>query len=562
LLCLLVPWLGLSSAVEARTLSRQSAESSEARSQNRLVAQVSPAGDGTGTQVTGGGSRFNISNGTLSGDGANLFHSFNQFGLSANQVANFLANPNIRNILGRVVGGDPSIINGLIQVSGGNPNLFLMNPAGMIFGPRARLNVPGDFTATTATGIGFGNNNWFNAFGSNDYQALVGSPTQFAFDLAQPGSIVNAGNLEVGAGQNLVLLGGTVVNTEAMTAREGNLMVAAVPGTNLVRISQPGGLLSLEFEPPRSLDGQVLPFTALDLPELLTGGGVSTELTVNNNNTVETAAGTPIPTASGTAVVTGSLDTESRGVGSSEGSISVVGEQVNVLDGARLQASDIRLTARRNDLTIQNSQLVALQVTDPDNFRGDGDINLSARSISISQDSILYALNNITAEARSNITVTESKLQTINNLQLRAQDTVRVQDGGSPAILWATGNLSVRGDRAIIVDALNRPQSSFRSNGDITLVSDGTVLGNSRFVNFGDFSVRNSSGGLGNFRYTPLSSDGIISSTGNVNFGNYEGGSLKVEAGGNITGGDITITGPNTRACHQLERRESRTSPL
>uniref|UniRef100_A0ACD5GZT2 Filamentous hemagglutinin N-terminal domain-containing protein n=1 Tax=Desertifilum tharense IPPAS B-1220 TaxID=1781255 RepID=A0ACD5GZT2_9CYAN len=67
--------------------------------------------------------------------GTNLFHSFEQFGLSEGQIANFLSSPQIQNILGRVIGGDASIINGLIQVSGGNSNLFLINPAGILFGP-------------------------------------------------------------------------------------------------------------------------------------------------------------------------------------------------------------------------------------------------------------------------------------------------------------------------------------------------------------------------------------------------------------------------------------------
>src|ERR687886_2241632 len=171
--------------------------------QKLLHAQdIKPVADGTGTLVTPDGNQFNIQGGSLSRDGTNLFHSFQQFGLSEGQIANFVSNPSIRNILGRVVGGDPSIINGLIQVSGGNSNLFLMNPAGIIFGNNAQLNIPASFTATTATSIGFGENNWFNTFGANNYQALIGTPNIFALDLAQPGSIINAGNLGVQPGQN------------------------------------------------------------------------------------------------------------------------------------------------------------------------------------------------------------------------------------------------------------------------------------------------------------------------------------------------------------------------
>jgi filamentous hemagglutinin family protein len=303
---------------------------------------ITAAPDGTGTAITTNGNQFDISGGTLSGDGANLFHSFSQFGLDANQVANFLSNPQIQNILGRVVSNDPSIINGLIQVTGGNSNLYLMNPAGIIFGQGASLNIPGDFFATTATGIGFGNNNWFNAFGDNDYQALMGNPTQFAFDLAQPGAIVNAGNLSVGEGQSVTLLAGSVVNTGTITASGGNIAIAAVPGSSLVKISQLGSLLSLEIEPPRDTQGTVLPFTALDLPQLLAGSEVETGLTVNADNSVQTAAGTAIPTATGTAIVTGTLDVSTPLTPIQEGSggnVNVLGTRVGILDNAQILAS-------------------------------------------------------------------------------------------------------------------------------------------------------------------------------------------------------------------------------
>lgn len=66
-------------------------------SQKPLFAQlIAPAIDGTGTVVRRNSDRFNISGGSVSGDGANLFHSFQQFGLNAGQIANFQSNPQIR----------------------------------------------------------------------------------------------------------------------------------------------------------------------------------------------------------------------------------------------------------------------------------------------------------------------------------------------------------------------------------------------------------------------------------------------------------------------------------
>jgi filamentous hemagglutinin family protein len=307
---------------------------------------IVPAVDGTGTITTPDGNQLNIQGGSLSQDGNNLFHSFQQFGLQEGQIANFLSQDSIRNILGRVVGGDPSIINGLIQVTGGNSNLYLLNPAGIVFGAQARLNVPSDFIATTATGIGFSEKNWFNVVGGNDYPSLIGTPSQFAFDSAQPGSLINAGNLTVSPGQHLTLLGGTVVNTGQLTAPSGNITIAAVPGENRVRISQTGHLLSLEIEAPRNQAGQLLSITPLNLPTLLTGvpASLETGLTVSATGAVQLShSGTTIPTDSGSAIASGILDTSSPltqggeppGVG---GSINIFGNKVGVIS-ANLNAS-------------------------------------------------------------------------------------------------------------------------------------------------------------------------------------------------------------------------------
>src|SRR5579883_340665 len=254
----------------------------------RLQAQIVPTPGDTNTTVTTIGNRFDIGGGKLSGDSANLFHSLSQFGLSQAQVANFLSNPDIRNILVRVTGGDASRLDGLIQVSGSRANLFLMNPAGIVFGPNASLNIAGSFAATTATSIGFGTN-WFNAAGSNNYEALVGNPGSYAFAVAQPGSIINAANLAVGLGQQLTLLGGTVVSSGGLLAPQGQIIVAAVPGQSIVRLSQPGAVLGLEVQRPTPTDRVgVWTLPVLSLPELLTGGGGqnATGLSVNGSGQV------------------------------------------------------------------------------------------------------------------------------------------------------------------------------------------------------------------------------------------------------------------------------------
>ncbi|MEQ8958906.1 MAG: filamentous hemagglutinin N-terminal domain-containing protein, partial [Coleofasciculus sp. C2-GNP5-27] len=272
---------------------------------------IVPASDGTGTIVEQQENTYIINSGSLSSDRANLFHSFQEFGLDAGEIANFLANPNINTIFGRVMGRNPSLINGLIQVTGGNANLYLMNPAGIVFGQNAQLNVPADFIATTATRIGFGENLWFNAFGTNEYQQFVGNPQQFIFDVSQPGSLVNAGNLAISQGQNLTLLGGTVINTGELTAPGGRITIAAVPGSHRVKISQPGQLLSLEVEPLVNSSGQVIPFTPLDLAELLTGTeeNLETGVEVDSAETVKlTDSDLILPNETGVTIISGTID--------------------------------------------------------------------------------------------------------------------------------------------------------------------------------------------------------------------------------------------------------------
>jgi len=302
------------------------------------LAQIVPAADGTNTLVNTTGNQMDITGGQTSSNGANLFHSFSQFDVNTRQTANFQSNPTIQNILGRVVSGNASNINGLIQVSGSQANLYLMNPAGIIFGSNASLNVPASFAATTATSIGIGNN-WFNAAGTNDYTQLNDTPNGFAFTTSQPGSIVNSGNLAVGAGKALMLLGGTVVNTGQLNAPSGQITMAAVPGTSLVRLSQPGSVLSLEVLPPASASNAPTQWTlpVLSLPQLLTGGdgGNATGLSVNAaGQAVLTGSGIQVPSEPGSAIASGSLNASGTASGQIGGTVQVLGNKVGLVSAA------------------------------------------------------------------------------------------------------------------------------------------------------------------------------------------------------------------------------------
>ncbi len=128
-------------------------------------AQVTPSPTNSLTTAVGtapsglGGTQYNITDGTRPGGGPNLFHSFGGFSIGSNDIANFsnTRGAGIVNVLGRVTDGLPSNISGQIQTSnfGTPPNLYLINPAGIMFGPGASVLNVGSLHVTTADYVRF-----------------------------------------------------------------------------------------------------------------------------------------------------------------------------------------------------------------------------------------------------------------------------------------------------------------------------------------------------------------------------------------------------------------------
>ncbi|MFP4102694.1 two-partner secretion domain-containing protein, partial [Coleofasciculus sp.] len=326
---------------------------------------------GSATTVTPNGDEFDITGGVEAGD--NLIHSFDKFSLGSDQSAIFNVDANIQNILSRVTGGNLSQINGLIEVLGGtgSTNLFLMNPAGVVFGQGASLNVPGDFTATTATAIGLGNDQWFNATGQIDASQLTGNPNNsFAFNTSEPGGIVSSANLTVDSG-NLALIGGTVVSEGTLSAPDGQVTIATVPGDTVVRLSQPGMVLNLEFEPVDSVSGNPGSWdgNTASLPQLLTGGGIDhatqaiadgeqirltgSGITVNNGDVVATGKirGQDGIGISGNSITTGELDTSAQG--------NNLAGDISLLAIGNIETGDIRAEDRGGP----NDDSVSVQIS-------------------------------------------------------------------------------------------------------------------------------------------------------------------------------------------------------
>jgi len=231
-------------------------------------AQVTPSG--LGTEVNRSGNILNITGGKRGGN--NLFHSFGQFNVQTGEIANFWTNPAIANILGRVNGGSASYINGLIQVLGGNSNLYLLNPAGIVFGANASLNVPAAFVATTANRVTFPG----GVFDMNtqNVEGLTGNPLAL-MDFGNGRIEVNGSYLSAPGGIAFVAgRGGIQVENANITGNKGVHLISRPNGFVEIRTQQ--NILGFVVRQEELAKANSI----YQLPELLTGEGT---ITVRNS---------------------------------------------------------------------------------------------------------------------------------------------------------------------------------------------------------------------------------------------------------------------------------------
>ncbi len=195
-----------------------------------------------------------------------------------------------------------------------------MNPAGIIFGANASLNVPANFLATTATGIRIGDG-WFGINSTvDDVRKLSGNVTGYGFTTpltdattGTTGAIINQGNLTTSIGKSVTLVGGIVVNTGAIATPEGNITIAATTDNKFIQISNENNVLSLNLPiADQQIIGSAKVLTGANLPSLLTGK------------------------VAGTASVSGSLDVS----GDRGGNVQILANNVG-LSSANINASGV-----------------------------------------------------------------------------------------------------------------------------------------------------------------------------------------------------------------------------
>ena len=179
--------------------------------------------------------------------GGNLFHSFREFSVSTGSEAFFNNAGDIVNIFSRVTGGNISNIDGLLRANGA-ANLFMINPAGIIFGENASLNIGGSFYGSSADSIIFPDGEFSATDLDNPPLITINAPLGLGIR-DNPGDIVNQSTadgfgLSVNEGENISLIGGNVriANGGIIFAPGGRVELGGLIEAGTVNFNEDGSL--------------------------------------------------------------------------------------------------------------------------------------------------------------------------------------------------------------------------------------------------------------------------------------------------------------------------------
>ncbi|MGB3638350.1 MAG: filamentous hemagglutinin N-terminal domain-containing protein [Rivularia sp. (in: cyanobacteria)] len=334
------------------------------------MAQVTSDGT-TNTNINKNGNNFDILNGIQKGN--NLFHSFKEFSIPNGSSAIFNNSTDVVNIINRVTGGNISNIDGLIKANG-NANLFLINPAGIVFGENARLDISGSFLGSTAESILFKDGFEFKAVNPEEKPLLtVSVPVGL-----QMGT--NSGNISVnGSGHSLMAQDATFapyINRSSFIPFQLRPGLQVKPGQTLALI---GGDIQL--------DGGILTAESgkIELASLREGKVSFSDLKGFGLNDAEVSNFGNIQLLSRTLV-----DVSGAGAGS----VNIQGNQLNIKDGSVVMvqnrgiqaAGDINVRAKSVELNgaIPNTQIRSSLVNETLPTGGNtGNINIKTEDLSV-----------------------------------------------------------------------------------------------------------------------------------------------------------------------------------
>ncbi|NMG10884.1 filamentous hemagglutinin N-terminal domain-containing protein [Brasilonema sp. UFV-L1] len=506
--------------------------------------EVSSDGSVSTTVTSPDGKNFTINDGTTRG--TNLFHSFKEFSVPTGGSANFNNAANIQNIISRVTGGSKSTIDGLIKANG-SANLFLLNPAGILFGPNASLNIGGSFFGSTANSFIFENGFEFSAtnlqapplltinlpiglrYGDNPGEIQVQGPKHdinFQDIKQQPRDPVNSTvrGLEVESGKTLALVGGKVsLEGGVLKSSSGRVEIGSVASNGVVSLASVQEGWKLGYESIGSFgDIQFSGRTLLDTSG--DGGGSIAVAGKNINFTGESI-----------------LLADTLGDRNGEG-ISIVGDEISVISSeissftfSSGNAGQVKLIANKSILLENNGGAGT-------NTRGlgkAGEITVKADSIEVRNNSGLgsnsYGAGNggqITVEANSLMIENQSGFGTDSNAE-----------GNAGEINIVVGEFVLRNSSGLTVNAtstgnggkINITANSLRISDNSALTSSttqgSTGLGGEISVNIAgplvlqnNANMSSNTGGTGNAGKISVTANSlVIENSSGFNIGTDQG---------------------------------------
>lgn len=525
-----------------------------------------------GTTVKIDGRSVQITGGTRPSDGANLFHSFKQFNLGSGDIAQFLnATPSLTtsNILSRVTGNNPSSIFGTIDtMSYPGANLFFMNPAGIVFGPDATLNVGGSVAFTTADYLRLAEANGTNAgifhadttaaslftsapiaaFGFLNSNAAAIAVQGSTLDLRQPDqSFSLVGGNKGFRSANISVPNGVTITNSHLSATSGPIHIASV--------ATQGEILTGTLEQAQNINGHSFgSLGTIQLSQsglnangagfLIRGGRLiidSSEVSASTGDISLDATSIRISNSTQIATVTETTANAGHIILSASRDITLDPEVVvaSVSQGSTGHAGNITLNSMQGDVSIGNSSLVTSQANGKGNtgqLRIDspnGNIRLNGAHVFTSVQGtgilggILIEGNNLFMLNEASIVGNNFTTQVAKNIAIILKERLDITgnsaiETGAPGSAKAADLIVQSGDILITENSrLITSTTSFGQAGRLSLLTDNLKLAD---------------GGR-------LLSRSFVSESGEVPSG--RGGIISIEGYKN-PGTSITIDGPGS----------------
>ncbi len=263
------------------------------------------------------------------------------FSIGSGEAVRFFQPGSSSVVLNRVIGIDPSMLNGLLSANG---KVFLINPNGITVGPTGVINV-GSFMATTMN------------MSNEDFMA---GNYRFNQDMNKPlSSIINQGTITAEDEGFVVLVAPYVLNEGKITAYLGKVYMAS--GEEFVLNFTQDGLIGFAVDGEIKdeiigSDGEALDSNVKNTGEITADGGEVilsartaydvVKSVVNNEGIIEAKSiinknGVIILDGGESGIVenSGMLMSSGNDAGETGGEVQVLGEYVGSFDGSRIDVS-------------------------------------------------------------------------------------------------------------------------------------------------------------------------------------------------------------------------------